>query len=386
MKRRGWVLPGTWALAALLAVCLAPSTGWSKDVYKIGGVFSVTGPSSFLGDPGKKSLEMAVDEINARGGIDGRLLEAVIYDDEGDPTKTVLAANRLISSDGVIAVIGPSLTPTTLAIIPIAEKASIPLISCAAGIKITEPVKPWVFKTAQNDVLAVRTIFKHMKKKNIAKIGMLTVDNAYGESGREQLLAQAPQFGIQVVQSESFGGKDTDMTAQLTKIRAAQPDAIICWGTNPGPAVVARNVQQMKITVPLYQSHGVASPKFIELAGDASEGVLLPTGKILVAEQLPAADPQKAVLSNYIQQYEKRFQIPVSGFGGYAYDAMQMLAKALPGTGGDKAKVREALEKINGHVGVSGIFTLSPKDHNGLGEDAFVMVEVNKGAWKLLGE
>lgn len=386
MRCRGWVLSGTWALAALLAVCLAPSMGWSKDVYKIGGVFSVTGPASFLGDPEKKSLEMAVDEINARGGIDGRLLEAVIYDDEGDPTKTVLAANKLISSDGVIAVIGPSLTPTTLAIVPIAEKARIPLVSCAAGIKITEPVKPWVFKTAQNDVLAVRTIFKHMKKKKIAKIGVLTVDNAYGESGREQLLAQAPQFGIQVVQSESFGSKDTDMTAQLTKIRAAQPDAIICWGTNPGPAVVARNVQQMKITVPLYQSHGVASPKFIELAGDASEGVLLPTGKILVAEQLPAADPQKAVLSGYIQEYEKRFQVPVSGFGGYAYDAMQMLAKALPGTGGDKAKVRDALEKITGHVGVSGVFTMSPKDHNGLGEDAFVMVEVNKGAWKLLGE
>lgn len=386
MRCRGCLLSGTWALAALLAVCLAPSMGWSKDVYKIGGVFSVTGPASFLGDPEKKSLEMAVDEINARGGIDGRLLEAVIYDDEGDPTKTVLAANRLISSDGVIAVIGPSLTPTTLAIVPIAEKARIPLVSCAAGIKITEPVKPWVFKTAQNDVLAVRTIYKHMKKKNIAKIGVLTVDNAYGESGREQLLAQAPQFGIQVVQSESFGSKDTDMTAQLTKIRAAQPDAIICWGTNPGPAVVARNVQQMKITVPLYQSHGVASPKFIELAGDASEGVLLPTGKILVAEQLPAADPQKAVLSGYIQEYEKRFQVPVSGFGGYAYDAMQMLAKALPGTGGDKAKVRDALEKITGHVGVSGVFTMSPKDHNGLGEDAFVMVEVNKGAWKLLGE
>ena len=176
------------------------------------------------------------------------------------------------------------------------------------------------------------------------------------------------------------------MTAQLTKIRAAQPDAVICWGTNPGPAVVTRNVQQMKITVPLYQSHGVASPKFIELAGDASEGVLLPTGKILVTEQLPASDPQKAVLSNYIRQYEKRFQIPVSGFGGYAYDAIQMLAAALPGTGGDKAKVRDALEKITGHVGVSGVFNMSPKDHNGLGEDAFVMVEVSKGAWKLLGE
>lgn len=386
MKSKGLVLLGIWGLTALVVTALGVSPAWSKDAYRIGGVFSITGPASFLGDPEKKSLEMAIDEINAQGGIDGHPLEAVIYDDEGDPSKTVLAANRLISKDGVVAVLGPSLTPTSLAIVPLAEKAGIPLISCAAGVKITEPVKPLVFKTAQNDVLAVRTIFKHMKAKNIKKIGMLTVDNAFGESGREQLLAQAPQFGIQIVQAESFGSKDTDMTAQLTKIRAAQPDAIICWGTNPGPAVVTRNVQQMKITVPLYQSHGVASPKYIELAGDASEGVLLPTGKILVAGQLPDADPQKAVLLNYIQQYEKRFQIPVSGFGGYAYDAMQMLAKALPGTEGDKAKVRDAIEKISGHVGVSGVFTFSPKDHNGLEESAFVMVEVRNGAWKLLNE
>lgn len=374
------------ALGALMLCGIAPSTGWSKDAYKIGGVFSVTGPASFLGDPEKKSLEMLIDEINAKGGIDGHQLEAVIYDTEGDPGKAVLAANKLISKDNVLAIIGPSLTPTSLALVPLAEKAQLPMISCAAGIQITDPVKPWVFKTAQSDVLAVAAIYQHMQKHGIKKIGIITVNDSFGNSGKEQLEKQAAKFGIQVVQAETFGGKDTDMTAQLTKIRSAQPDAIVCWGTNPGPAVVAKNVQQMKIEVPLYQSHGVASPKFIELAGDAAEGVLLPTGKILVANLLPDADPQKAVLLDYIQQYEKRWQTPVSGFGGYAYDAMQMLAKALKGTEGDKAKVRDALEKTAGHVGVSGTFNFTAKDHNGLGEDAFVMVEIRKGAWKLLNE
>ncbi len=360
------------------------TNAWSKDAYRIGGLFSITGPSSFLGDPEKKSLELAIGEINAAGGIDGHMLEAVIYDTEGDPTKTVLAANKLMSKDNVLAIIGPSLTPTTLAVVPLAEKQQLPLISCAAGIKITDPVKPYVFKTAQSDVLAVAAIYQHAKSKNIKKVGILSVENAFGESGREQLLAQAALYGIQVVQAESFGAKDTDMTAQLTKIRSAQPDALVCWGTNPGPAVIARNVQQMGFKVPLYQSHGVASPKFIELAGDAAEGNFLPTGKILVSEQLPDSDPQKAVLKKYIEQFESRYQTPVSGFGGYAYDAMMILAGALQGTEGNKEILRRNIEGIKGHVGISGVFTFSPEDHNGLGADAFVMVLIQNGKWKVL--
>ena len=377
---------GLALLLLALAVAWGPSAGWAKEAYKIGGIFAVTGPSSFLGDPEKKSMEMVVDEINAKGGIDGHPLEAVIYDTEGDPTKTVLATNKLISNDKVLAIVGPSLTPTTLAIVPLVEKEKIPLISCAAGIKITDPIKPWVFKTAQSDVLAVAAIYQHMQKQNIKKVGILTVETAYGESGKEQLVAQAAPFGIEIVQAETFGAKDTDMTAQLTKIRSAQPQAIVCWGTNPGPAVIAKNVQQMNIKIPLYQSHGVASPKFIELAGDAAEGIFLPTGKIAVAKQLPDSDPQKAVLLKYIEQFEKRFQMPVSGFGGYAYDAMHILAATLPGTDGNKEKLRDNLEKLTGLVGVSGTFNFSPKEHNGLGPDAFVMVQIEKGAWKLLGQ
>jgi branched-chain amino acid transport system substrate-binding protein len=374
------------AVVLTLSIAGMPSASWSKDTYKIGGIFAITGTQSFLGDPEKKSMEMVVEEINAQGGIDGRLLEAVIYDTEGDPQKTNLFATKLISNDNVLAIVGPSLTPTTLAIVPIAEKEKVPLISCAAGIKITEPIKPWVFKTAQNDVLAVAAIYEHMQKQNLKKVGILTVENAFGESGKEQLEAQAAKFGIEIVQAETFGAKDTDMTAQLTKVRSAQPQAIICWGTNPGPAVIAKNIQQMNIKVPLYQSHGVASPKFLELAGDAAEGIFLPAGKILVAQQLPETDPQKAVLLKYIGDYEKRYQMTASSFGGYAYDAMQLLAKALRGSDGNKEKVREALEKLKGHVGVTGTFNFSPQDHNGLGTDAFVMVQIQNGKWKLLSQ
>ncbi len=357
---------------------------WAESTWKIGGIFAVTGPASFLGDPEKKSMEMIVETINKNGGIDGRPLEAVIYDTEADPTKAVMAVSKLINRDKVMAIIGPSTTPTSLAVIPGAQRAGIPLISCAAGNGITQPIKPWIFKTAQSDIHAVAAIYNHMKKIGHTKVGIITVSNAFGESGKEQLESQAPDFGITVVRAENFGAKDTDMTAQLTKIRGEKPDAIVCWGTNPGPAVVSRNARQLNIDIPLYQSHGVASPKFIDLAGEAAEGILLPTGKILVADLLPDDDPQKPVLKTYIRQFQEKYNSPVSGFGGYAYDGVRILADAIKGTGGDLAKIREKIESTRDHVGVSGTFNFSPEDHNGLDPSAFVMVRIENGTWKLV--
>jgi branched-chain amino acid transport system substrate-binding protein len=375
------------AVFVLVACFVLPASApaeSAKPLYKIGGIFSITGPQSFLGDPEEKSMKLAVEQINQAGGIDGRMLEAIIYDTEGDPSKAVSSANRLISRDNVIAIIGPSATPTTLAVMPLVQRAQLPLISCAAGNRIVNPVDPWVFKTAQNDILAVAAIYAHMQSENIQNIGIITVSNAFGESGRDQLVAQAEQFGLAIVRADTFGAGDTDMTAQLTRIMREKPEAIVCWGTNPGPAVIARNVQQLGITIPLYQSHGVASPKFIELAGDAAEGILLPTGKILVAGLLPDDDPQKQVLMNYITAYESKFNTPVSGFGGYAYDAVNILARAMAGSNGDKEKIRAGIENLQDHVGISGTFNFSPTDHNGLGPDAFVMVRIKGGTWELV--
>lgn len=374
------------AASFLVLVVLAASDVMAAAVYKVGGIFSSTGRASFLGDPEKKTMEMMIEKINQAGGIDGHMLEAVIYDSEGDPAKAVSAVNKLIHKDKVLAIIGPSTTPTTLAIVNFVERAQVPLISCAAGIKITSPVKPWVFKTAQSDMLAVAAVYQHMQNAGIKKIGVLTVANAFGESGKNQLLNQAKDFGIEVVLAESFGAKDTDTTAQLTKIKAAAPEAIVCWGTNPGPAVVAKNAKQLKIDIPLYQSHGVASPKFIELAGDAAEGIILPTGKILVTDLLPDTDVQKTILQQYQADYSAKYNANVSGFGGYAYDAVNLLAGALQGSNGDRKAIREALETTRGYIGVTGEFNFSEKDHNGLSPAAFVMVEIHDGTWKLIKE
>ncbi|ACN17732.1 Extracellular ligand-binding receptor [Desulforapulum autotrophicum HRM2] len=372
-------------LVIVLTLAVGPlSILHAASVYKIGGIFSSTGRASFLGDPEKKTMEMMVDKINAAGGIDGHMLEAVIYDSEGDPAKAVSAVNKLIHRDGVIAIVGPSTTPTTLAIVNFVERAKIPLISCAAGIKITSPVKPWVFKTAQSDRLAVSALYEHMQAKSIKKVGIITVSNSFGESGQEQLVSLAGDYGITIVAKESFGAKDTDTTPQLTKLKGASPDAIICWGTNPGPAVVAKNLKQLKINIPLFQSHGVASAKFISLAGEAAENIVLPSGKILVMDQLPADDPQKQILKDYETMYVSKYGGAVSGFGGYAHDAMTLVAEALKASDGDRQKVRNALENIKDHVGVTGRFSFSPEDHNGLTSSAFVMVEIKNQTWNLL--
>lgn len=356
-----------------------------KAPYKIGGIFAITGRASFLGEPERNSMELLAEQINAAGGINGHPIELVIYDTEGDATKAVLNANKLIEKDNVLAIVGPSLSGTTLAVVPIAEKTQVPLISCAASVKITTPVKKWVFKTPQTDVMAVAKIYEYLKGQGVTEIAILTVGNAFGDSGREQLIQQAPDYGFEMVTAEKFGPKDTDMTPQLTKIRALKPEAIICWGTNPGPAVVAKNMRQLGIEIPLYQSHGVASKKFIELAAEAANGIILPTGKILVAGDLPDGDPQKTVLLKYIDDYEAKYKMAISGFGGYAWDGLQILAQALEKAGDDRAKIRDEIERISGYVGISGIFRFSPQEHNGLTkEEAFVMVKIVDGNWQVI--
>jgi branched-chain amino acid transport system substrate-binding protein len=372
-------------VCSAMCVCLLIATAsFAAGTIKIGGLFSVTGPASFLGDPEKKTLEMLVKEANAKGGINGIKLEAVIYDTTGDATKAVQLATKLIKDDKVSVIIGPSTTGESMAVIPIVEKEKIPLISCAAGIKITDPVKPYVFKTPANDHIAAEKILNYMTSQKQKTFALLTVTDGFGSSGREQIKALAKQKGFTIVADEVYGPKDTDMTAQLTKIRGIKPDAIICWGTNPGPAVITKNVKQLGIKTPLYMSHGVASKKFIELASaDAAEGVMLPAGKLAIYDVLPKNDSQAKLLKDYDQAYKKAYGTEASTFGGYAYDAFLLLTNAIKKSGATPEQIRNGIEQTHKLVSVSGIFTMSPKDHNGLDLSAFEMVRIVKGDWAL---
>jgi len=375
--------------ASTVLILLALS-GWTvaraAEPIRIGAIFSVTGPASFLGEPERNTAKMLEEDINRSGGLLERKVEIIVYDDETDATKAVTAVDRLIKKDRVVAIVGPSTSGSTLAILPRAEGAKIPLVSCAAAKKIVDPVKKWDFKTPASDILAARKIFSDLKTKRIMRIAILTASDAYGAGGREDIKELALQAGIGVVADEVYGPKDTDMTAQLTKIKGTDAQAIVCWGTNPGPAVVARNRVQLGIKIPLYMSSGVASKKFIELAGASNaEGILLPAGRLIVADQVPANQPQKKVLMGYIKEYEAKYKQPVSTFGGHAWDAVELVSRAIrDANSAEPPAIRDALEKIKGFQGTAGEFNFSPADHNGLTEDAFVMVRIHNGEWEML--
>jgi branched-chain amino acid transport system substrate-binding protein len=373
--------------AAIAAAGLLAMNVQAADPIRIGSFLAVTGPASFLGDPELKTLEMYVDKINKDGGVLGRQLELIHYDDAGNASKARNFASRLIRSDRVDIIVGGSTTGATMAAVPMIEQAKIPFISLAGAVVITTPVKKWVFKTPQSDRMAAERILNDMKSRGLTKIGLISGTGGFGSSGREQTLAVAKEMGgIEIVADETYSGSDTDMTAQLTNIRNTKGvQAVLNFGFGQGPAIVTRNYAQLGIDLPFYQSHGVASDGFLELAGSSAEGLRLPASPLLVPESLPESDPQKPVVEAYKKAYEDRWNSKVSTFGAYAYDGLMLAVEAIEKAGTtDKAAVRDALESIQGHVGVTGTFNMSPDDHNGLDADSFRILEVHDGGWKLI--
>jgi branched-chain amino acid transport system substrate-binding protein len=367
-----------------LITMMCCGSAFAAGTIKIGGLFAVTGPAAFIGDPAKKTLEMLVKDANRKGGINGMKIETIIYDTGGDPTKAVQLATRLIKDDKVNVIVGPSTTGESMAVIPLVEKAKIPMISNAAGGKIVDPVKYWVFKTAASDHIAVEKLLNYVHSKNQKRIALLTVSDGFGTSGREQLKAYAAKQGFTIVADEVFAPKDTDMTPQLTRIRGSKADAVIAWALNPGMAIIAKNVKQLNIKVPLYMSHGTATTKFIELAGDAADGVIHPAGKMAVYDSLPKSDPQAKLLKDYYLEYKKLYGEEATTFGGYAYDAFQLIASAVEKGNTTPEQIRNGIEQAKKVPSVSGIFTMSPKDHNGLDLSSLVMVKITKGKWTIL--
>jgi branched-chain amino acid transport system substrate-binding protein len=375
---------GLAAVAASFALIAAPAV--AQEPIKIGAFLSVTGGAAFLGDPEQKTLELYVEKVNAAGGVLGRKLQLVSYDSAGDAEKARTFAKRLIEQDKVDVIVGGSTTGETMAVVPLVEAAQIPFISLAGAVVIIEPVKKWVFKTPHTDRMACEKIFIDMQTRKFSKIALISGPGGFDKSMRGQCLGVAKKYGMEVVADETYGGGDTDMTAQLTKIKnTAGVQAVLNAGFGQGPAIVTKNYRQIGVPMPLYQSHGVASKDFIKLAGGAAEGVRLPAAALLVAESLPASDPQRSVVVNYQKEYEGRFKSEVSTFGGHAYDGLMLAIDAMKKAGGtDKAKVRDALEGVKGYMGTAGVVNMSASDHMGLDLTAFRMLEVKGGNWTLV--
>ena len=378
----------TILVVVLALLLLTAGTEAEKEVesYKIGGIFAITGPASYLGEPERNTMEMIAAMVNENGGINGVPIEIYIEDTVGDETKTVNAAKKLINSDQVLAIIGPSRSGTTMAVIPIVEKAQTPLISCAAAEAIVNPVKKWVFKTPQQDRHAVDRIYEYMADHDMSKIAIMSGTTGFGDQGRKQLQKLAPEYGITIVADETYGPDDTDMTSQLTKIRGTDAQAVVNWSIVPAQVIVAKNMVQLGIDIQLFLSHGFGNIKFVEAAGGAAEGIIFPAGRLLAVDTVPATNPQKKVLAEYRDMYEEKYNEPVSTFGGHAWDAMWILIGALEKAGADKDAIRDAIENTTKFVGTGGVFNFSATDHNGLTKEAFEMLTVKNGKFTVLGE
>jgi branched-chain amino acid transport system substrate-binding protein len=368
--------------AVVFSACAAGA--FAADTIKLGAILAVTGPNAPLGGPEAKTLQMLVDNANSAGGIAGRKIELTIMDSQGNADKAVSFARKLIDEQQVLAIIGPSTSGESLKIKSIADENETILLSCAANEGIVNPVAKWVFKTPQMDAFAVTRIFGVMKKLGITKIAVINSNSGFGQGGKGVLAKLAPDAGITIVASEEYDKDSTDLTGVLTKIKAQNVQAVVNWSTEPAQAIVAKNMKQLGFDVPLFQSHGFGNISYVQAAGKAAEGIIFPCGRLLVADVLPASNPQKQVLTSYKKAYEAKFGEDVSTFGGHAYDAFLILTEAIKKAGSiDRAKVRDAIEGIKGLAGTAGVFSFSAADHNGLTIDSFEMLTVKNGAFVL---
>jgi len=377
--RRFKGLLATLSTAVLFAL---PGAAAAQNI-KLGAVLSITGGASFIGEDQRSTLEMMAEQLNAKGGINGRKVEMIIYDDASDPTKAVAALRRLHEQDNVIAVIGGGISGNSLAMIPFTEKAQIPQLVPAASGKISQPPKEWVFQYCNTDVQSISLALQFLKGRNISKIAMLADSTGYGVSGKEELERQAPAKGFSVAAWETFGPSDTDMTAQLARIKASGAGAVIVWNATPASAIIVKNARQIGLNAVQIHSTAFQSTRMIQLSGEAIEGVFITGYKLPVIDQIPASDPQKKIITDYRDTFQKKFGKAPSAFGALVYDAFSSVTSIIQKTGPDKAKIRASLENLKGFPGAAGIYTTSKDDHNGFLVESMRMLTVEKGAFKV---
>ena len=379
-------------LATTLAACSesgssgSSATGGAASTgdIKIGVVLDITGAGASLGVPERQTIEMLADQVNAAGGVNGRKVKLYIEDNQSTEDGAAKATTKLLTTEKVDILLGASRTGPSLAMRPIAEKAEKPMVSLAANAKIVDGSK-WVFKTAQNDKVVLEKMVDDMKAKGITQVAVARDASGFGEGIPEMLAEVGKAAGISVVKVEKFAPDATDFTSQMTNLRASNPQAVLIWGIPPAAGLAQKAYKQLGLNVPVYQSHGIGNQAFLDTAGDSANGLLAPMGRMLVADQLKADDPQKAVVTKFIADFKAKYNANPSTFAGHAYDGFMIAIEALKKAGTDAAKLRDALEATSKWPGVSGVFSMTPTDHSGLTKDALVMVTVENKAWKVAG-
>jgi branched-chain amino acid transport system substrate-binding protein len=377
-------------IGQIVLLCVLPLAGASAQV-KIGLMVSATGPTAAIGIPQKNTAALLPTRIG------DATIQYIQLEDGGDTTRAVQNAKKLIGEDNVDALIGPSTTPNALAILDIVAEAKVPLLATVGTQSVVEPVdakKRWVFKTTQNDDLIAAALLEHMVKNGVKTIAFIGFNDPYGENWFKVFGGLAAKSGIRIVASERYGRTDQSVTAQVLKLIAAKPDAVLIAAVG-GPAVLPQaTLFDQGYKGRIYQTHAVATDDFIRLGKEKVEGTVLAAGSMLVIDDIADTDPIKKVALTYIAAYEKQFGQKPATFGANTYDAGLILERALPsalkvakpGTEAFRTALRDAIERERDVVGCQGVFNMSPTNHNGMDERARVLVTVKDGRFRLLPE
>jgi branched-chain amino acid transport system substrate-binding protein len=372
--------------AALLATAMALGLSASAQAQiKIGAILSISGPAAAMGVGYKGAFDLFPTEIA------GQKVEYIIRDDATDASTAYTIAQKMISEDHVDAFIGPSLTASDAAVAPLANQAKVPMLAMAP-YEYDPRKQPYTFNDAQPLSLMVAAVFKYMQQHDVKTIGYIGFSDGWGDQVLASTMASASADGIQILADERYARTDTTCEAQALKLISTHPQAVM-MGNSATPAalpVVALRHRGYKGAI--YGNHGIVSPAFIKVGGTAVEGVIAVTSPVVVADELPAANPIKPVATTFVKDYTAKIGGGVGPFAGYSYDAFLLLQSAIPealkagkpGTEAFRVALRDALEKTHELVGVSGIYTMSPTDHNGQDARAAVLVEVKDGAWRAI--
>ncbi len=350
---------------------------------KIGAILDVTGAGASLGVPERQTLELLAEQLEAEGGIDGREVELLIEDNQSTEDGAAKAMSKLVNQEEVDIILGASRTGPSLAMRPIAESSETPMISLAANQAIVDGSE-WVFKTAQNDRVVIERMIGYMESQGWTTIGLARDASGFGEGVQEMFDEIGADAGISVVAAEKFAPDATDFTAQMVNLRDADADVNVIWGIPPAAGLAQKAYRQLGIDTPVMQSHGIGNQVFLDTAGESADGLIAPLGRLVVADQLPDEDPQKEVITEFIEDYTEKYDMGPSTFSGHAYDGWKLAIDALTEAGTDKAAIRDHLEQVTDFVGISGIFTMTPEDHSGLSSEALQLVTVEDGSWTLL--
>jgi branched-chain amino acid transport system substrate-binding protein len=382
LSRRCAVIVLATALTAGLTVPARPVLGQGAAI-KIATVTAVTGPASSLGKPEKDTATMLQAQLTASGGVGGRPVQIITYDSETDPTKAVLLMKKAVTEDNVFAVVGGTTSPESQAMADFAMSADIPFMSLAASTTLSVPTRAWVFQTPQRNATAAAKALEYLVAVHAKTFAFLYRNDDFGQDGLVALRTYGLHQGVTLVDAEPFAATDTDLSVQIARARLKNPDAMVVWSTPPTASIAAKNIRQLGMKTPIVESHGIANKAFIQLAGPAAEGVVFPSGKLLVADKLGAGDPQKALLDKYAKDFETANKYAANTFGGHAFDGIMMLTDAMRHVGPDKAKIRDYLEHLGGFIGTGGVFKMSPNDHNGLSTKDMVLVVIKNGNWDI---